>query len=60
MFYVILRIETGKTIYNGISLTKAAKSLRPGTCYGVSENPPAAFCQAMVRREKFLSIPSSS
>jgi hypothetical protein len=51
MYYVILDILTGQTLYQGTSIGTAAMALEPGTVYGRDESKAVAMAQAKRRRQ---------
>jgi hypothetical protein len=53
--YAIVRIRTGRVLYAGDNLTKAALALEPGTCFGRGATSDLAVQNALAWAERFRS-----
>lgn len=53
--YCVIDIPTGFIAYSGVSLSKAAKALRPGRTCGQGPTEAEAFEQASDQRVAFLT-----
>ena len=54
MYYTVLSIETGDTLYSGRMVGTAAKFLVPRTVYGAGKTKELAMHQAIQRRKDQL------
>jgi hypothetical protein len=54
--YFVARIDTGKKVYSGRSLTAAANALMPGTCYGVGQTKEDAWSAAWSECVRFRRL----